>query len=1074
MDRKPCFSTNRRRRPSFKPCLEILEERTVFNSGWSGTGANAQHTGLAPTAAQPLQAIHWQTPVDQSPQFSSNELLIHYGSPLVTPGNTVIVPVKTGPFNGFQIEAFDGSTGTPKWTVGSDYLLPTDTSWVPEYAPVLAGGRLYFAGAGGTLFYINNLDSTGPHSPVRVAFYGMDNFNQFSTQMSSSLYIDTPLTADSKGDVFFGFRALSSNPLNIQSGIARIDPTGKGTFTTATAASGGDFNIGEVPHNCAPALSNDQTTLYIGVRAPFTEYYGYLVALDSTTLKIKTNSSGGPERMFVNDPRPLLINPGPGGLLDISTASPTVAPDGDVFYGMMGNPFNGSRGWLMHTNADLSQLKTPGAFGWDDTVSIVPASMVPSYHGTSKYLIFTKYNNYAGFDSFSDWGNDVNEIAILDPNATEVEPHPSSSGLLTMKVVMAMAGPTPDPTFLSSQFPNAVREWCINSAAVDPATKSILVNSEDGKLYRWDLTTDTLSQVVTLTSGLGEAYTPTVVGSDGTVYAINDATLFAVGRGPAAPPAVTLSAGSLIFGSEAVGTTSPAPEATNVIETVPNVNFVGFTQSGPDAADFTLLNPPAVGALSTGPLQFSFTPSHLGAESADFKFQTNQAVFTVHLTGNGTTPLQLSANPLDFGAEAVGSTTFLKSLTLSNLAAGVQLLGITATGPNVADFLPLDLPSPGLLPQGNQVLHFEFDPTQLGTESASYTLKTNDGSVTINLRGTGVTAHTNAPLQLSQSAVLFGNQTVGVSSSPLGVTLTNLGTGGKISLESITASGPNAADFPLLAAPPLGVLPLGGRTLLFGFIPTHTGSESAVYTLNTTAGKFTIQLSGSGTSPLRLSATGIDFGSTAQTATATQTLTLTNLDSKGDVRLLSITSTSKDAADFPLLSAPPLGTLAGGTSSLVFGFTPSRLGSEAATFLITTNAGSFTVNLQGNGIFPLSLSTNRIDFGSYPVSTPALQQTVTFTNLGGNVVFQSLTISGPDQADFSLANTFQLPSPGQLLSVGQIVPLTFNFDPSHAGIESATVTIVTSEGTLTLELTGVGLVFLPGGLARARKPGSIV
>jgi hypothetical protein len=33
-----------------------------------------------------------------------------------------------------------------------------------------------------------------------------------------------------------------------------------------------------------------------------------------------------------------------------------------------------------------------------------------------------------------------------------------------------------------------------------------------------------------LTPGIGEAYTPTLVGPDGTVYAINDATLFAVGH----------------------------------------------------------------------------------------------------------------------------------------------------------------------------------------------------------------------------------------------------------------------------------------------------------------------------------------------------------------------------------------------------------------------------------------------------------------------------------------------------------------------------------------------------------------
>ena len=61
--------------------------------------------------------------------------------------------------------------------------------------------------------------------------------------------------------------------------------------------------------------------------------------------------------------------------------------------------------------------KTPGAFGWDDTPSIVPASMVPSYHGSSTYLLMTKYNNYAG-----EGGDGVNKIAILDPNAMTDRP----------------------------------------------------------------------------------------------------------------------------------------------------------------------------------------------------------------------------------------------------------------------------------------------------------------------------------------------------------------------------------------------------------------------------------------------------------------------------------------------------------------------------------------------------------------------------------------------------------------------------------------------------------------------------
>jgi hypothetical protein len=142
--------------------------------------------------------------------------------------------------------------------------------------------------------------------------------------------------------------------------------------------------------------------------------------------------------------------------------------------------------------------------------------MVASYTGTSSYLLMTKYNNYVGVGS----GNGQNKIAILDPNATETDP---ITGITVMKEVLTILGPTPNP-------PEGVKEWCINSAAVDIPGKSILANSEDGNLYRWDLTTNTLSQVVALTAGIGEAYTPTVIGVDGTVYAINDAILFAVGN----------------------------------------------------------------------------------------------------------------------------------------------------------------------------------------------------------------------------------------------------------------------------------------------------------------------------------------------------------------------------------------------------------------------------------------------------------------------------------------------------------------------------------------------------------------
>jgi hypothetical protein len=467
---------------------------------WSSYAHDAQHTAISDVAAQPLTGILWQTPVDLNPQYSHGELLVHYGSPLVTQANTVIVPVKTGPNDGFEVEGFDGATGTLKWTVATDYSVP-DVKWTPPMAPVLTpDNRLYIPGAGGTVYYMDDPDAYNATISGQLAFYGIANYD---SSYASNVKICTPLTSDSQGNIYFGFMIYGPTALNLQSGIARMDPNGNGTWVAASAAAG-DSSISQVVFNCAPALSNDESSLYIAVRygsPPF----GYLLRLDSTTLA----TTG---EVYLVDP-----NSGYAAYLsDDGTASPTVGPDGDVYYGVLENPFpsNNDRGWLLHFSGDLTQTKIPGAFGWDDTASVVPASMVPSYTGSSPYLLMTKYNNYKDVG-----GDGVNRIAVLDPNAMMDDP---ITGACVMQEVWTIAGVTPDPVL------PMVREWCINSAAVDPATMSIFANSEDGTLYRWDMVTDSFTESVSLTSPTGEAYTPTVIGVDGTVYAINNATLFAV------------------------------------------------------------------------------------------------------------------------------------------------------------------------------------------------------------------------------------------------------------------------------------------------------------------------------------------------------------------------------------------------------------------------------------------------------------------------------------------------------------------------------------------------------------------
>jgi hypothetical protein len=131
-----------------------------------------------------------------------------------------------------------------------------------------------------------------------------------------------------------------------------------------------------------------------------------------------------------------------------------------------------------------------------------------------------KYNNYV-FGG----GDGSNRIAIVDPNVLETDP---IAGIPTMKVVKSVLCPTPDTGNLGAS-PVAVREWCVNTAAVDIAKRSVIVSAEDGILYRWNLFNNTLSEHIQMTPGIGEAYTPTAIGPDGRVYAIANARLYAVG-----------------------------------------------------------------------------------------------------------------------------------------------------------------------------------------------------------------------------------------------------------------------------------------------------------------------------------------------------------------------------------------------------------------------------------------------------------------------------------------------------------------------------------------------------------------
>ena len=493
---------------------------TTTGPAWYGYARDGQHSDLSPTlaqggvTAQNLGQIAWEVQIDTN---IDNTVPIHYGSPMITPNNTVLVAVKTQTGGGFVMQAHSAAKGALVWSAPSDYVLPPH-GWIPSFGSTLTpSNRLYMPGSGGKVLYTDSPDSSGGGTMKTAVFYGASNYAGASPAYDSTVYINTPITSDASGNIFFGFVVTGSNPAGLTSGFARVAPDGSATWVPAPTLNSPTGIVGQVVTapslNAAPGVSNDGKTVYVSVHGPLvtnTSDVGFLLALDSTTLALKNS-------VRLVDP----VTGSPAWVSDDATASPVIGPDGDVYYGVLESNFpnHNARGWLLHFDATLAVPKTPGSFGWDDTPSIVPASLVASYHGSSSYLLMSKYNNYAGAGT----GDGKNKMAILDPNALETDP---VEGNAVMNEVLTVLGPTADTT--ATGFPGAVREWCVNSAAVDPNGRAIFINSEDGKLYRWDLTAGTLTQSLWLDNGYGQAYTPTAIGPDGTVYSINNSTLIAV------------------------------------------------------------------------------------------------------------------------------------------------------------------------------------------------------------------------------------------------------------------------------------------------------------------------------------------------------------------------------------------------------------------------------------------------------------------------------------------------------------------------------------------------------------------
>jgi hypothetical protein len=282
---------------------------------------------MARKRPQPFRRIRWTAKVDLAP----NGAPIHYGPPMITAANTVLVPTRVSGKAGFRVVAYSGRSGVRSWSLTTAYRTPAFANglfaWIPPLpAALTARTTLAVAAAGGTVLIRRHANVT-TGAVRRLVFYGAARWRAHKAAYDKAVHVTTPLTSAPDGSLYFGFTVSGPTPAHLSSGIARIDAHGHATWITAAAAAGNPA-INDVALNCAPALSPSGKTVYITVTNPTR---GILVGLDAATLKPRYH-------VLLKDP----VSGLPAFVSTSSSASPTV-------------------------NASLTRAKTPGSFGWDNT-----------------------------------------------------------------------------------------------------------------------------------------------------------------------------------------------------------------------------------------------------------------------------------------------------------------------------------------------------------------------------------------------------------------------------------------------------------------------------------------------------------------------------------------------------------------------------------------------------------------------------------------------------------------------------------------------------------------------------------
>jgi uncharacterized protein YjdB len=543
------------------------------------------------------------------------------------------------------------------------------------------------------------------------------------------------------------------------------------------------------------------------------------------------------------------------------------------------------------------------------------------------------------------------------------------------------------------------------------------------------------------------------------------------------------SVSGIVFGPQAVGTTSSAQQILisntgNAPVTVTTDVVTGdFALSSDGCANSSI----AVGSYCY--LYVTFTPTAPGTRTGNVLVNSSDTggPHTITFSGNGlaaTKTLLFTPSSMDFGSIATSTTSVAAYIYVRNTGSEDVLLSaaITVTG----DFAISGNACGG---NGNTIaagtscyLTLTFTPTTIGTRAGTLTFtdSATGSPQTVTLTGVGVS--TTPVFSFMPNYVAFDAYPVATPSPIAYITLAWGGTGA-VTVSNIVAAGDfSIANFGSCgSATPTGTGPFSCYVALT-FNPSAAGARTGTLTVtdNVAGSPHKATLFGYGlasSNSVYITPSGLNFTDQVVGITAPQlSLQLTNI---GNVPLNI--STASVTGDFAIYNAyytcgggyPGYSTIAPGSGCPVsLTFTPTTTGNRTGTLTITDSSSTspHVIPLTGKGLASntaVSIEPSAITFVDQPQNTTSPNsQTVMLTNKGNVTLnISSVSISG----DFAITSGYYTCAGGYppytALPPNGNCPVTLTFTPTATGTRTGTLTITDSSATSPhqIPLTGKGL-----------------